>query len=67
MTAPESVPPRERLQKALARAGLGSRRACEELIADERVTVNGQVAFLGDRVDPEADEVVSAIEANLPA
>ncbi len=57
MTATEPGPPRERLQKALARAGLGSRRACEELIADERVTINGQVAFLGDRVDPEADEV----------
>ena len=57
MTATEPGPPRERLQKALARAGLGSRRACEELIADERVTVNGRVATLGDRVDPEADEV----------
>lgn len=57
MTAAESGPPRERLQKALARAGLGSRRACEDLIADERVTVNGAVASLGDRVDPEADEV----------
>lgn len=51
-------PTRERLQKALARAGLGSRRACEGLIADERVTVNGVVATLGDRVDPEVDEVV---------
>ena len=51
-------PTRERLQKALARAGLGSRRACEELIADERVAVNGVVATLGDRVDPEVDEVV---------
>ena len=57
MTAPEPEPARERLQKALARAGLGSRRACEELIADERVTINGQVALLGDRVDPDADEV----------
>ncbi len=48
---------RERLQKVLARAGIGSRRACEELIADERVTVNGEVAMLGCRVDPEADTV----------
>ena len=47
----------ERLQRALARAGLGSRRACEELIAAGKVTVNGTVATLGDRVDPAVDEV----------
>ncbi len=40
----------QRLQKVLARAGLGSRRACEELVADGRVSVNGAVARLGDRV-----------------
>jgi 23S rRNA pseudouridine2605 synthase len=46
-----------RLQKVLARAGLGSRRVCEELIADGRVTVNGEVAALGRRVDPARDAV----------
>jgi len=46
-----------RLQKVLARAGFGSRRACDDLIADERVTVNGEVAALGRRVDPETDRV----------
>src|SRR5438034_825337 len=49
--------PEERLQRALARAGLGSRRACEDLIRDGRITVNGRDATLGDRVDPERDEV----------
>jgi 23S rRNA pseudouridine2605 synthase len=47
----------ERLQKVLARAGLGSRRACEELIDEGRVEVNGEVAVLGRRVDPEHDRV----------
>ncbi len=48
---------RERLQKVLARAGIASRRACEELIADGRVTVNGEVATLGTKVDPSVDEI----------
>jgi len=47
----------ERLQKVLARAGLGSRRVCEDLIADERVVVNGDIAVLGRRVDPERDRI----------
>jgi 23S rRNA pseudouridine2605 synthase len=47
----------ERVQRSLARAGYGSRRASEELIRDGRVTVNGRVASLGDRVDPATDVV----------
>jgi 23S rRNA pseudouridine2605 synthase len=47
----------DRLQKVLARGGFGSRRACEDLIAEGRVTVNGEVAQLGRRVDPRRDEV----------
>jgi 23S rRNA pseudouridine2605 synthase len=47
----------ERLQKVLAKAGVGSRRVCEDLIAEERVTVNGEIAELGRRVDPAADRI----------
>jgi 23S rRNA pseudouridine2605 synthase len=47
----------QRLQKVLARAGLGSRRVCENLIAAGRVTVNGEVAVLGRRVMTETDVV----------
>lgn len=49
--------PVERLQRSLARAGFGSRRACEEVIAAGRVEINGRVATLGDRLDPAIDEV----------
>ncbi|MCU7730721.1 rRNA pseudouridine synthase [Actinoplanes sp. KI2] len=47
----------ERLQKVLAAAGVGSRRACEDLIFRRRVTVNGKVAKLGDKVDPATAEI----------
>ncbi|PRI10624.1 MFS transporter [Leucobacter massiliensis] len=49
---------RVRLQKALAHAGVASRRACESLITGGRVTVNGRVQReLGSRIDPDRDEV----------
>ena len=47
----------ERLQKVLARMGLGSRRTCEELIEAGRLRVNGEEAILGRRVDIHRDLV----------
>jgi 23S rRNA pseudouridine2605 synthase len=48
------VPDGVRLQKVLAQAGLGSRRACESLITDARVEVDGHlVTEVGVRIDPE--------------
>jgi 23S rRNA pseudouridine2605 synthase len=46
---------RVRIQKAIAHAGLMSRRAAEEAISEGRVRVDGEVAVLGDRVDPDAE------------
>lgn len=46
-----------RLQKILSRRGYGSRRDCEKIIASNRVQVNGHVAKLGDKADPEMDTI----------
>jgi 23S rRNA pseudouridine2605 synthase len=58
----------DRLQKVLARAGLASRRVCEDLIAEGRVRVNGEVADLGRRVDAAHDviEVDGALVPTAP-
>ena len=51
---PEGV----RLQKVLAQAGVGSRRACEILMERGRVSVNGEVVTqMGRRVDPRTDVI----------
>jgi len=47
----------ERVQKILAKAGYGSRRACEELIMNGRVTVNGEIVTLGMKADPQVDHI----------
>ena len=47
----------DRLQKVLAALGWGSRRVCEDLIAEGRISVNGEVAVLGRRVDALIDVV----------
>ncbi len=50
-------PDGDRLQKVLARAGIGSRRVCEDYIVRRRIRVNGEVAILGRRVHPESDVI----------
>lgn len=46
-----------RIQRALARAGVASRRGAEELVAAGRVTINGETAKTGQSVDPDKDEI----------
>lgn len=46
-----------RIQRALARSGIASRRRADELVAAGRVRVNGQVAQIGQSVDPERDTI----------
>ena len=48
----------ERLQKWIARCGISSRRAAEELLRQGRVTLNGRVAGLGESGDPERDTLL---------
>ena len=64
MTDSESL---MRLQKFLARAGVASRRACEQIILDGRVAVNGEiVSQLGTKVNPEKDRVsVDGVQVSL--
>lgn len=47
----------ERLQKIIAQAGIASRRAAEELIKSGEVTVNGTIAELGGKADPDVDHI----------
>ena len=47
----------QRLQKCISEAGVASRRAAEQMIEAGRVTVNGVPAALGQKADPETDEI----------
>lgn len=56
-----------RLQRAMARAGFGSRRGAEELIRAGQVRVNGAVAELGMSVDPKRDVILVGSKRVVPA
>ena len=56
-----------RVQKALADAGVASRRAADALVAEGRVTVNGQTAVTGQRVDPAVDALAVDGRVIVPA
>ena len=49
----------ERIQKILSARGVASRRKAEELLNAGRISVNGKVAALGDRADPDTDVILS--------
>jgi len=55
-----------RLQRALARAGVASRRAAEELITDGKVRIDGKVATLGMKVDPAKQKITVGGRAVKP-
>ena len=51
----------------MAHAGIASRRECERIIEQKRVTVNGKIASLGDKADPDRDDIrVDGARLNLP-
>lgn len=66
---PDSEQATERLHKVMARAGVASRRACEDMIDAGRVTINGATASIGDRAAPsdriEVDGAVVAWDPHL--
>jgi pseudouridine synthase len=55
---PDEHRKKERLQKLMAHAGIASRRACEDLIRQGRVEVDGEVATLGQKADPDCQHIV---------
>ncbi|MFV2062879.1 MAG: pseudouridine synthase [Chloroflexota bacterium] len=56
-----------RIQKGLADAGVASRRAADALVSAGRVTINGQLAVIGQRVDPARDALAVDGRAVVPA
>ena len=64
---PIGMPDPVRVQKALADAGVASRRGADALVAAGRVTVNGAVALTGQRVDPSVDAIAVDGRPVVPA
>ena len=64
---PTRMPDPVRVQKALADAGVASRRAADTLVAEGRVTVNGVTAVTGQRVDPGVDALAVDGRPVVPA
>ncbi|EKD55506.1 MAG: hypothetical protein ACD_60C00004G0016 [uncultured bacterium] len=60
-----SLPMSEKIQKVLANAGLGSRRQIENWLREERISVNGKTAKLGDRITLDAKVRVDGHEIKL--
>lgn len=59
---------KERLQKVLSSAGICSRRKAEEYLLSGRIKVNGQIAIIGQRADPELDRIeVDGVALMRPA
>ena len=56
----------ERLQKFLAKAGLGSRRHCENLIKEKKVFVNGKIAKIGSKVSANDEVICNSIAIKIP-
>ncbi len=48
----------QRVQKVLSQCGIASRREAENLIREKRITINGQIAQIGDKVDPQKDSIL---------
>ena len=65
---PSEAEGRVRIQRALARAGVASRRRADDLVAAGRVRVNGAVAIVGQTVDPSRDQIsIDGTDIRLPA
>ena len=53
-----------RLQKYMSEAGIASRRKCEELILQGKIKVNGKIASIGEKINPDKDIVTMRRQNN---